>query len=315
MSVNTTDNLNGLEKASLLLVAMGTSASAEVFRYLSEEEIEKLSAGIVSMRQVDDGVMKSVVAEFERAASADIAGSYSGRPQTPQSTTRRPFESLSRTEAGQIADLLAEEQPQVIALVLVSLPRSKAAAVLAEFDEETQAELALLICRMEEVDPVVIEAIEQSLKTRLAASLQKTSAKTGAHTLVEILNNASDTTGRAIMNALSQDEPSFAEQIRSRSFTFDDFHRLDSVSMKFVLREVDADDLTTALKAAEDDLRELVMQNLPDQAAQALRESLEAVGPVKVRDIEAAQQRIAGIARHLLAMNIISLPDTKEAAA
>lgn len=319
--------LNGMEKASLLLMALGTSASAQVFKHLSEAEIGKLSAEIVRMRQADPSLMKAVVEEFERVSSSvegahrvqglvdmSPSGSRIGEVDLTQGPTQnhRPFESLSRTEAGRLAELLLDEQPQIIALVMVSLSRNKAAAVLGEFDEDTQAQIALCICEMQEVDPQVIAAIEQSLQTKLATSMQKTSVRTGAQTLIEILNNASHDTGRSILGALEKGSPTVAEQVRDRMFTFDDLPRLDDRSIQFVLREVGCDDLTLALKAADDEVKELVIRNLSEHAALALKESLELAGPVKVRDIEAAQQRIAGIARHLLSMGMIILSDGEE---
>jgi flagellar motor switch protein FliG len=304
--------LNGIEKASLLLMALGTSASAQVFKHLSEDEIEKLSAEIVRMREVDPSLMQAVVQEFERvstvrdAAIPEVDLTQGSRPN------QRPFEALSRTEAGRIAQLLLEEQPQVIALVLASLPRNKAAAALAEFDEDTQSRIALCICQMEEVDPEVIAAIEQSLQTKLATTIHKTSQRTGAQTLIEILNNASHDTGRAVLGALQKTAPTFAEQVRGRMFTFEDLPRLDDTAIVYVLREVDNDDLVIALKASDDHIRELVLRNMSLHAAEALKESLEIPMPVKVRDIEASQQRIAGVARHLLAMGIIAMSDTEE---
>jgi flagellar motor switch protein FliG len=304
--------LNGIEKASLLLMALGSSASAQVFKHLSEDEIEKLSAEIVRMREVDPSLMQSVVQEFERMSPVQGGGIPEVDLTQGARTNHRPFEALSRTEAGRIAQLLLEEQPQVTALVLASLPRNKAASVLAEFDEDTQSQIALCICQMEEVDPEVIAAIEQSLQTKLATTTHRTSQRTGAQALIEILNNASHDTGRAVLGALQKKAPTFAEQVRGRMFTFDDLPRLDDTAIQYVLREVDNDDLIVALKASDEHIRELVLRNMSQHAAEALKESLEIPKPVKVRDIEASQQRVAGVARHLLAMGIIAMSEMEE---
>lgn len=328
--ISDTAALNGIEKASLLLMALGTSASAQVFKHLSEAEIEALSGEIARMRQADPGLMRAVVEEFERISTVTtpMGASYDGGFDvtlpgggridevdltTQPSKSQRPFESLSRTEAGRIVQLLRDEQPQIIALVLVSLPRNKAADVLDEFDDDIQAEIALSICQMEDVDPEVIAAIEESLQTKLASTtIQRSSGKTGAQTLIEILNNASSDTGRSILGALEKDSPAFAQQVRGRMFTFGDLPRLDDRAIQSILREIDNDDLTIALKGSDDHIREIVGRNISESVAATLNESLALIGPVKVRDIEAAQQRIAGVARHLLAMGMISLTDTEE---
>ncbi len=319
MIARDTTALNGIEKASLLLMALGTSTSAQVFKHLSEAEIEKLSAQIIRMQEADPSLMQAVVREFERVSTAQDAGliyrDAGGVPEvdlTQPKSNQRPFESLSRTESGRIAQLLLEEQPQVIALVLTSLPRNKAAAVLSEFDEDTQSQVALAICQMEDVDPEVVAAIEKSLQTKLAAIPQRTSQRTGAQALIEILNNASHNTGRAILGALQKKAPSFAEQVRGRMFTWDDLPRLDDTAIQYILREVDNDDLVLALKASDDHIRELILRNMSQHTAEALKESLEIPRPIKVRDIEASQQRIAGVARHLLAMGIIAMSDNEE---
>ena len=322
--------LNGLEKASVLLMALGTSASAQVFKHLSEPEIEKLSSEIVKMRKVDPEITSAVLAEFE-SMSADarfdsvapikgLAVEQYARPDvveldgvpTKQTRTgrKRPFESVSQADAGRIAEMLSDEQPQTIALVLTGLPKDKAAEVLARFDEPTQVRIAVCICDMGEVSPEVLAAVEEVLHTKLQSEASQTPS--GIRTLVDMLNNADSATGHSILDVLRKDDPSFAEQVRASMFIFEDLTRLSDSGVQALLREVDYDDLQLALKGSEEEIKDLIFRSMSERAGEALKEALEFTGPVKVKHIEAAQHRIAATARRLLAGGDISLSDVQE---
>lgn len=330
MAVLDTARLNGLEKASVLLMALGTSTSAQVFKHLSEPEIEKLSSEIVKMRKVNPEITKAVLAEFERMsadARFDSAAPIKGlaieqyaRPDiveldgasTKQTRTgrKRPFESVSQADAGRIAEMLRDEQPQTIALVLTGLPKDKAAEVLANFDERTQVHIAVCLCDMGEVSPEVLAAVEEVLHTKLASAASETPS--GIRTLVDMLNNADSATGHSILDALRKDDPLFAEQVRAGMFIFEDLVRLSDSGVQALLREVDYDDLQLALKGSEEEIRALIFRNMSERAGEALKEALEFTGPVKVKHIEAAQRRIGATARRLLAGGEIALSEAQE---
>jgi flagellar motor switch protein FliG len=330
MAVLDTSKLNGLEKASVLLMALGTSASAQVFKHLSEAEIEKLSSEIVKMRKVDPEISKAVLAEFESMSAGAHLSSMSpikglaveqyARPDiveldgAPSKQSRagrkRPFESVSQADAGRIAEMLSDEQPQIIALVLTGLPKDKAAEVLARFDEHTQVQIAVCICDMAEVAPEVLAVVEEVLHTKLASAVSETPS--GIRALVDMLNNADSATGHSILDVLSKDDASFAEQVRAGMFIFEDLIRLSDSGVQALLREVDYDDLQLALKGSEEEMKDLIFRNMSERAGEALKEALELTGAVKVKHIEAAQHRIAATARRLLAGGDISLSDVEE---
>lgn len=333
MAMREPKELSGVEKASVLLMAMGATTSAQVLKHLSESEIERLSAEIIRLRQVEPAIVEGVVADFERAcASVKRSGISGGRDFVEQvleqvvgaekagellqkagrpSATHR-FEFLWEADADVISQMLKEEQPQIVALVLVSLPREKAAAVLSQFDEGVRTRIALNICSMEDVDPEVVAAIEDALHVKLAASSAQVVASAGPKTLVEILNNAGRATERVVLEALQKDEPSFGEQVRGMMFIFEDLPRLDDRTIQSVLREIDQEDLRLALKGADDTIKELIFKNMSERAAETLKEDLELAGAVKVKDIEAAQHRVVSVVRRLLASGEIALVDSEE---
>jgi len=322
--------LTGLKKASVLLMALGTDASAQVLKHLTELEIEKLSAEIVRMRQVDPEMIQAVVEEFEQssASGASLAGKdfaarvleqVIGPQKTKQMLQRaagftgaRPFEFLWEAEAPVIARMVKEEHIQIIALVLINLPREKAAAALSEFDKDAQARIARAICAMDEVDAEVIGAIEEVLQTKLASASAEAVVAAGPKTLVEILNNVERSTERAVLDSLKKGDPAIGKQVRSLMFVFEDLARLEDRSIQTILREVDQEDLRLALKGANEKMKELIFRNMSERAAETLKEDLELAGSVKMRAIEAAQQRMASIARRLLATGEIALADSKE---
>ena len=322
--------VTGLKKASVLLMALGTDASAQVLKHLTESEIEKLSAEIVRMRQVDPEMIQAVVEEFERssASSASLAGKefaarvleqVIGPQKTKQMLQRaagftgvRPFEFLWEAEARVIARMLKEEHIQIIALVLINLPREKAAAVLSEFDKDTQARIARAVCAMEDVDAEVIGAIEEVLQIKLASASVEAVVAAGPRALVEILNNVERSIERTVLDSLRKGDPAIGKQVRSLMFVFEDLVRLEDRSIQTVLREVDQEDLRLALKGADEKMKELIFRNMSERAAETLKEDLELAGSVKTRDIEAAQQRMASVARRLLATGEIALVDSKE---
>jgi len=305
--------LNGLEKASVLLMALGTSASAEVFKHLSEDEIERLSAEIVRMRKAPPEVVESVMTEFERmsAVARVVASAPDPPPAAPPKAGKRPLESLAQADPGEIARMLGGEQPQIIAVALTHLPRDRAAEVLARFDHEAQSGIARCICEMDEVAPEVAEAIEDALHTKLSPS-GRDSGPAGTETLVEILNNADSAAGDGILDALGRESRTLADEVRAKMFVFDDLMRLDDRSVEALLRQLGNDDLAPALKGADEEIKELVFRNMSERSAEALKDVLELSGPVKVKVIEAAQRRIAAVARHLIARGEIFVNDAVE---
>lgn len=327
-------DLNGLEKACILLVSMGTGVAAEVFKHLTEPEIEQLSAAIIKMQNVDPKIVDAVIKEFE-AIAAEPGGAGGGKSFAAQVLEQamgqekanelmdraatpgrgRPFGSLWDLNAGQLAKILKDEHPQVSALVITFLPPGRAAMVLGEFPEELQGEVALRICTMQEADPDVLSAIEETLQAKLtsvSSSSMQTSASDGPKTLVDILNNADRSMERNILGALQNEDPEVGEQVRDMIFTFEDLPKLEDRAVQLVLREVEQEDLRLALKGADEEIQSLIFKNMSERAAEMLKEDLELVGNAKTKDIEAAQQKLVAVVRRLLAAGEASMKEAGE---
>jgi flagellar motor switch protein FliG len=329
MSVKEHKSMSGLEKASALLMALGSNASAEVFKHLNESEIESLSAGIIGMRQLDQSVMQSVVSEFERSCGP---GAGSGRnfaaelldqqlqrepgavpiakvfPPEPE----HPFRFLYGLRLSRAVELFRDESPQIIASVLICLTPEKAATILAGLDEQTQSEVALRICSTGQVEPGIIKAIEAGMRSKLAEPTSKSVASGGPRTLAEILNSARPSTEQIVMGAFERANVSLGEQVRGMMFTFEDLHKLGDNSMRSLLKAIEIDDLKLAMRGAEDHVLQRFSDNMSEYAAEIVKNELAASNPVKVRDIEAAQNRITITARRLLAGGEISLDSDEE---
>ena len=326
-------DLKGPEKASLLLMALGTSASAQVFKHLTESEIEKLCAEIVRMREIDRETVEGVLAEFVQTSAGAAQSPTAGREfaslvlaqavgeedagrilqKAAHSVGAQPFEFLWETEPAGIVEMLAQEDPQIVALVLTNLPPEKGAAVLSEFPEETQPAIALRICSMEPVERDVLTAIEEALQLRAETSPEQAKVTAGGpKALIDILNNSERSTERIILEGLKQQDAEMGEQVRGMLFIFEDLLKLDDRTVQSVIREIDQEDIRLAVKGADDSIKELVFRNMSERAAEALKEDLELLGQVKVKDVEAAQQRIVGLVRRLLASGEISLAEPEE---
>jgi len=324
----TVTTLSGLTKASILLMTLGAETAAQVLKHLSESEIEKLTAEIVGLREVSQEMVDKVLDEFEQVKSSLPSQPFIGKQfavqvleqavggekaaellrRSPEPDRRKPFERLWELEASRIAGLLASEHPQVAALVLTYLPAEKAAMVLSEMEASLQPPIAARICSMGEIDPEVVTAIDEVLHTSMVTrQTQVVTSPPGPKVLAEILNNASRSTEQAVVESLLRENPALGQQVRGMMFLFEDITKLDDRTVQVVLREIDQEDLRLALKGADDNIKELVFRNMSERAAETLKEDLELAGQVRDKDIEVAQQRIAGVVRQLLASGKIEI--------
>lgn len=320
MAVRDLREFNGVKKASVLLMTLGASASAEVFKHLDEQDIEMLTSEIVGIRQIDQETRDAVMGEFEQALTVEspstggkdfavqvleqaLGQEKAGQLIQKAATTpvkTRPFQSLWEMTPDSAAELLGGEHPQIIALVLANLPSEKAAGIISNLEQDQQVDVAFRICRMESVDPRVIAHIEEGIRSRLIRTEGQAQVSSGPDALVEILNNADRSTERLVLDALNTREPEVGQQVRKLMFVFEDIVRLTDRSVQLVLREVDQEDLRHSLKACDETVSELIFKNMSERAAQTLKEDLELLEKPKTADVEAAQQRIAAVIRNLI---------------
>lgn len=312
---------NGRQKAAILMVSLGPELSANVFKHLSDDEIEKLSLEIAGLRNVHPAERDAVWEEFhdltlareylssggmayakevlERALGAQHASELLRR--LSQTLRTRPFDFMANADPTQIIAFLQSEHPQTIALILSHLDPKQSATILAGLSEERQVEVARRIALMEPIAPEIIQDVERVLEHKLSGLVNATKqASGGIEAVVEVLNRVDRSTEKAILQNLAQRDPSLAEEIKKRMFVFDDLASLDNQWVQRVLRDVDMTrDLPLALKVASDEVKAHVEANISQRAAENLKEAIEFLGPVRLRDVEAAQQRIVAVVRAL----------------
>ncbi|MGB4392079.1 MAG: flagellar motor switch protein FliG [Bacillota bacterium] len=314
-------DLSGREKAAILLITLGPDLSAQVMRHLREEDIDVLTLEIASRRKVDQEVKDKVLEEFnemciaqeyleeggieyakkllEKALGTDQAQAVLKR--LTSSLQVKPFDTVRKSDGAQILNFLESESPQTIALVLSYLTPSQAASILASLEPDLQVEVARRISLMERTSPDVVKEIERILERKvLSLAGQDYTQAGGLGTIVDILNNVDRQTERTILGALEMESPELAEEIKRRMFLFEDIIYLDDRSMQRLLRDVDLNrDLPLALKNASEEVRSKFFRNMSSRAVETLKESIDYLGPVRLRDVEEAQQRIVSLIRRL----------------
>ncbi|GAB1694687.1 flagellar motor switch protein FliG [Krasilnikovia sp. M28-CT-15] len=312
--------MSGLRKAAILLVRMGTKHSSKVLSTLQENEVEELSAEIARLGKLETDVVTDVIDEFYAMAttkSAGVGGLAYARDlleaslgperaalildRLEASMTDMPFNFLSHADPRQLLSYVQYEHPQTIALVLAHVPAALGSSILSGLAPEVQSDVAHRIAVMDRTSPDVIRQVEQALQRKLSTVLQPDQLSTvgGVQPLVDIINRADRTTERLILEALEERNPEIAEEIRRRMFMFEDITMLDDRAVQLVLRQVEPNDLATALKGVADTVRNKVTGNLSERGRENLLEEMDLLGPVKLRMVEESQQKIVSVIRSL----------------
>jgi len=312
--------LTGLRKASVALIALGQDLSANVLKHMNRDEIETLTLEIARVKHVPADLRDAVLSELsqmvvaqqciveggieyaqgvlQQALGKDTAGEIISRLVSMLQV--QPFDSVKGVDTTQLLQLLQIEHPQTIALVLSHLPSERAAAVLSGLPSEMQTQVAMRIVGMDRASPDVVREVEGMLQSRISATGGQDFDKAGGPaTLADILNRADRSTERAILDDLMENNPEVAEEVKKRLFVFEDITTLNRRDIQLVLREVDGKDLALALKGAPENVRAVIFENMSERASQSLREEMEFMGPVRLRDVETAQQKIVSVIRAL----------------
>ncbi|HHY95930.1 MAG TPA: flagellar motor switch protein FliG [Firmicutes bacterium] len=314
-------SLGSRQKAAVLLISLGPELSAQVFRHLREEEIEQLTLEIANVRKVPPEVRGKVFEEFLQMSLAREYMSRGGIEYAKDLLERalgsqraldilqrltatlqvRPFDFARKADPGQLRNFIQNEHPQTIALVLAYLHPEQAAAVLGSLPPELQADVARRIALMDRTSPEVIREVERVLERKLSSlSTQDFAAAGGLEAVVEVLNHVDRSTEKSIMETLGINDPQLAEEIKKRMFLFEDIVSLDDRSVQRVLRDVDLNrDLPMALKVSSEEVRQKVFRNLSKRAVESLKENMDYLGPVRLREVEEAQQKIVNVIRRL----------------
>jgi flagellar motor switch protein FliG len=314
------NELSNKQKAAILLIALGPEVSSQVFKHLKEDEMEKLTLEIANQRKVTQEQKEKVLNEFhqmliannyissggldyareilEKALGADKAISIINR--LTSSLQIRPFDFARKTDPGQLLNFIQNEHPQTIALIMSYLQAEQSGAILSSLPPDRQVDVAKRIATMDRTSPDVLKDVERILERKLSSMItQDFTSAGGVDSIVEILNRVDRATERTIMENLEVQNPELAEEIKRRMFVFEDIVLLDDRSLQLVLREIESKDLALALKAASNEVAGKIYKNMSKRAADMLREEIEYMGPVRIRDVEEAQQKIVNVIRRL----------------
>ncbi|WAM32100.1 flagellar motor switch protein FliG [Caldicellulosiruptor naganoensis] len=315
-----TGEISGKQKAAMLLIALGPERSAKIFKHLKEDEIEELTLEIANIRTVSPEQKRAILEEFYNLCLAqeyiaeggiDYAKEVLEKALGPEKAKEvierltvslqvRPFDFIRKADASQILNFIQNEHPQTIALVLAYLKPQQAAQVLASLPQEKQAEVARRIALMDRTSPDIIREVEKVLEKKLSSVvMQDYTVVGGIQAIVDILNAVDRGTEKRILEALELEDVELVEEIRKRMFVFEDIVKLDNRSIQRILREVENNTLAIALKGTTEEVRRVIFSNMSKRMAEMIQEDMEYMGPVRIRDVEEAQQKIVNIIRKL----------------
>ena len=302
------------------MLALKPETASQILKHMDRDNVEELSRQITTLGEVDLTTMNSVVEEFYSEALnsqfIDPGGlGYATKlinhtfpkeeakriiEQLEQLAFQQPFSFLQRTESENLLTFIQDEHPQTIALILAHLMPSKGSEILVALPAQKQVEVVKRIAQMEQTDPMVIREVERGLESRLVGIVgQRLQRAGGVEAVAEMLNLADRATEKGILESLEADDPDLVEDIRRLMFVFEDIGLVNDRGIQAVLKEIDNDELALALKTASPELKEKIFKNMSERAATLIREDMEYMGPVRISDVEAAQQRIVDVVRRL----------------
>ncbi len=312
--------LTGRKKAAILMVTLGPDISADIYRCLDDEHIEQITLEVANLGTVSQEMVIQVIEEFYHTAMAqqyiaaggintarDILEKALGPGKAMEVVERlqgmlqgQPFDFAKRVDPNMLINFLHNEHPQTIALVMAHLEHESAAAIMTALDHEIQAEVALRIATMDQTSPEIISEVERVLEKHIATiATQDFSQAGGIDSLAELLNRVDRVTEKSILETLEEHNQELAVEIKKLMFTFDDIAMLDDRAIQQVLKEVDHRALTIALKSSDETVKTKLLSNLSSRASDTIREEMEYMGPVRVKQVEEEQQKIVAVIRRL----------------
>ncbi|MBR1715933.1 MAG: flagellar motor switch protein FliG [Treponema sp.] len=313
-------SLTGKQKAAIFLISLGSDVSAEVMKKLNEADVEKLTFEIARLDKIEADFKDQVLEEFQELMNAqnfittggiDYARSVLEKSLGSQkaidiinrltsSLQVRPFDVIRRTDPTHLINFIQQEHPQTIALILAYLEPNKASVILQSLSEDTQAEVAKRLANMDRTSPDVLREVERVLEKKLSTlSNEDYTAAGGIQSIVDILNVIDRASEKSIIEKLEDDSPDLAEEIKKRMFVFEDIILLDDRSIQRVLREVDQNELAKALKNVDPEVQDKIFKNMSKRSASMLKEEMEFMGPVRLKDVEEVQQKVVSTIRRL----------------
>ena len=320
--------LSGPQKASILLLALGEEQCARLFGMMHEDEIKEISAAMSQLGSVRADIVEMLCSEYAESVTqtGTLVGSYESTERLLQRTLPRErvsqimeeirgpagrtmWDKLGNVSEAVLANYLKNEYPQTVAVVLSKVKPDHAARVLGLLPESFALEVVMRMLRMETVQKDVLDGVERTLRSEFMSNLARSTRRDAHEMMAEIFNNLDRQSEARFIAALEERNREAAERIKSLMFTFEDLSRLTPNAVQILLREVEKDKLPVALKGATEKLRNLFFSNLSERAGKMLREEIEALGPVKMRDVDDAQAAIVALAKELESQGRIELSD------
>ncbi len=314
------NSLTGRQKVAIFLISLGGEISAKVMEQLHEDEVEKIVFEIARIETIESELKDAVLQEFQELMMAQnfittggidyardvLEKTFGGQKATEvinrltSSLQVRPFDFIRRTDPGHLLNFIQQEHPQTIALILAYLEPNKASQILQNLPDEIQSDVARRIATMDRTSPDVLREVERVLEKKLSTiSSEDYTAAGGVDNIVEILNLVDRQSERTIIESLEDEDPDLAEEIKKKMFIFEDIVMLDDRAIGIVLREVNTDELAKALKQVDVEVQDKIFKNMSKRAGSMLKEEMEFMGPIRVKDVEEAQQKIVSIIRRL----------------
>ncbi|HWB19051.1 MAG TPA: flagellar motor switch protein FliG [Phycisphaerales bacterium] len=314
------EELDGVVKAAILLLSLDQKSAGAILREMATDVVEEVTRVLASLGDVPTSLTQQVIEEFYNLRMAAQAGKEGGLDyaksllkdsldtkmadrviqQIQTQVQKTPFAFLQRAEAENLLAFIQDEHPQTIALILSHLPHHKASEILVGLPTAKQVEVVRRIANMEQTNPDVIREVEAGLESRLSNMLMSSMERVGGvETVAEILNLCGRAAEKQVMEAMEGEDPELVEQIRRLMFVFEDIKMVNDKGIQAVMKEVDNDELCLALKTASEELKEKIFSNMSSRAAELIKEDMQFMGPVRLSDVEAAQQRVVDIVRRL----------------
>lgn len=310
--------LSGQQKAAILMLSLDEDRSASLFALMDDEEIKELSVIMASLGKINSNIIEQLIAEFNDKISntGSLIGTYESterllakaldkdRVSIIMEEIRGPagrtmWDKLGNVNEHVLANYLKNEYPQTIAVILSKIKAEHAAKVIALFPENFAMEIVMRMLRMDSVQKEVLDSLEKTLRKEFMSTLSKSTRRDAHELIADIFNSLDRNTENRFMDALEERNRESAERVKSLMFTFEDLIRIDSQGIQILLRNVDKDKLAVALKGASETLRELFFNNMSTRAGKIIKEDMDAMGPVRMRDVEEAQQYVVATAKDL----------------
>ena len=312
--------LSGKQKAAVLLISLGPDMSAKIFKHLDNEQIEEITLEIANMQKIGTELKNKVLKEFYHLLQANDYISSGGIKYARQILTKamgekeadnilnrltanlqvRPFDNIRKADPDQLLNFIQGEHPQTIALILSYIQPSQASQILSSLSEEVQSDVAKRIALMDRTSPEIIKDVEDVLEKKLSSVITNEYASAGGiDSIVDILNQVDRGTEKNIFDQLDEKDPDLSEDIKKKMFVFEDIVLLSDKAVQLVLREVETHDIALALKTSGEEVEEVIYNNMSSRASEMLKEDMEYMGPVRIREVEDAQQRIVNVIRQL----------------